>query len=144
MKATCLSCKTLPNKSMPIDFFKWWTAAWKPTCKSTATSRLSLFSKPCSTRSARQIKQLAQGQKSADVKRFSHGYPHRAISGNWPPVAKLPGKTACFGLLAHLVARRVWGQKPDFPSPFRPGRQLAERQKDAHVQHSLIAPPPSG
>src|SRR5260370_18807904 len=31
--------------------------------------------------------------------------PIRAISGNWPTVAKPPGKTACFGVLAHLVAQ---------------------------------------
>lgn len=55
--------------------------------------------------------ELAQCQLSADVKRFSPGYPHRAISANWPPVAKLSGKTACFGLLAHLVARRVCWSK---------------------------------
>ncbi len=45
--------------------------------------------------------------KSADVKHISHDYPLRAISGNWPTVAKPTGKTPCFGLLAHLVARGV-------------------------------------
>ena len=33
--------------------------------------------------------------------------PLWAISGNWPPVAKLSGKTSCFGLLAHVLAQ--WG-----------------------------------
>src|SRR5260370_33076246 len=47
---------------------------------------------------------------------FRIGTPLRAISGNWPSVAKLSGKTAVFGLLAHLVVRGVrlrarWGAR---------------------------------
>ena len=76
---------------------------------------------------------LAQSQKSADVKHISHEYPLRAISGNWPSVAKPSGKTPLFGVLAHLVARGVWGQTPDLPAPFRQGKQLAECQKSANV-----------
>jgi hypothetical protein len=54
-----------------------------------------------------QSEELAQSQNSADVKHISHEYPLRAISGNWHTMAKLSGKTASFGLLAHLVARWV-------------------------------------
>ena len=50
---------------------------------------------------------MSRGQKSADVKHISHGYPLRAISGNWPTVAKLSGKTASFDVLAHFVAQGV-------------------------------------
>jgi len=57
-----------------------------------------------------QAGEMAQGQKSADVKRFSLGYPHRAISGNWPTVqycsARLlryatPVRERCLGNLAN-------------------------------------------
>src|SRR5713101_658134 len=51
--------------------------------------------------------EMAQGQKSANVKHISHVYPLRAISDNWPSVANLSGKTSCFGLLAHVGARGV-------------------------------------
>src|SRR5260370_31724401 len=48
---------------------------------------------------------MAGCQKTADVKHISYDYPPRAKSGNWPTVANLSGKTACFGRLAHSVAR---------------------------------------
>src|SRR5260370_25248328 len=60
--------------------------------------------------------------KGRDVKHISHDFPLRAISGNWPTVAKLSGKTTCFGVLALLMAHRVWGPTPD---------------------HSGLPPPPS-
>ncbi len=50
--------------------------------------------------------ELAQGQKSANVKRFSHGYPPWAISGNWPRGVNSSGKTLDFGVLAPVVAQR--------------------------------------
>ena len=53
------------------------------------------------------IDEMAQSQKSGDVKRISHEYPLRAISGNWPTVAKLSGKTPLFGVLALVVAQWV-------------------------------------
>jgi hypothetical protein len=54
-----------------------------------------------------QASEMARCQLSKDVKHFLREVPLRANSGNWPTVAKLSGKTACFGVLARLVARRV-------------------------------------
>jgi hypothetical protein len=52
------------------------------------------------------VGEMAQSQISADVKYISDIYPPPGQKANWPTVAKLSGKTACFGVLAHLVARR--------------------------------------